>query len=203
MTGIEPVSPAWKAGALTVVLHPHVQREGFPLGCGPGRIRTDNRRLAKALLCHWSYGPSFAAARGDSEHIGARCVQDRTQLARDLALPATSLRRTAMGDRGAARHPDWWSWAGVCDLVIADCVCSLRRQPGLFGVTFAGPVLLPMQLAAMPSTAPRLPGAACLRREVPGVLRPSWWQSLSHRAHPGLPEWSCHPLRRHVPWLRA
>ena len=29
VTGIEPASPAWKAGALTIVLRPHIQKRRY------------------------------------------------------------------------------------------------------------------------------------------------------------------------------
>lgn len=33
MNGIEPSSPAWKAGARTVVLHPRIGKVAAPIGC--------------------------------------------------------------------------------------------------------------------------------------------------------------------------
>ena len=53
MNGIEPSSPAWKAGARTVVLHPRIGKVAAPIGCYVRGYRRGLGSRALLLPCHF------------------------------------------------------------------------------------------------------------------------------------------------------
>lgn len=78
--------------------------------CGPGRIRTDNRLLAKQLLYRWSYKPmKLAPARGARPPGGTG-----HQRARHLRIPRLPLARRTNDSFNGWSHAQvaWWNGGG-------------------------------------------------------------------------------------------